>query len=249
MNLILLDNTNTRQILGKDDPRALHIEKYLLGGLSDTVYVGCPDQSLGKARVERQANGDLILEIGWGIREQTEPLLPLTLIVGLSRPQTCRKILRELAPLGIKKAHFVMAAKSEPSYIRSKLWTSREWEQQLHEGIEQAFNVLRPQVVFGESLESALLSHLPDASTTCICLDNYEGQSELLAASEHLREKTVLAIGPEGGWNNSERELFRKKGYQMVHLGKRVLRTESAVIAAGSLLAAQYRCRLQSFDE
>ncbi|HXR53865.1 MAG TPA: RsmE family RNA methyltransferase [Acidimicrobiales bacterium] len=46
-------------------------------------------------------------------------------------------------------------------------------------------------------------------------------------------ERPVLAIGPEGGWSEAEREL----GLARVALGDAVLRAETAAVAAGTLLA------------
>jgi 16S rRNA (uracil1498-N3)-methyltransferase len=46
-------------------------------------------------------------------------------------------------------------------------------------------------------------------------------------------ERPVLAVGPEGGWSDAERELAPAT----VTLGDAVLRTETAAVAAGTLLA------------
>jgi len=41
--------------------------------------------------------------------------------------------------------------------------------------------------------------------------------------------RAVIAIGPEGGWEDAELELFRAAGFAGVHLGPRILRTDTAV--------------------
>ena len=48
----------------------------------------------------------------------------------------------------------------------------------------------------------------------------------------------TLAIGPEGGWSENEIKLAEIHGFVPVHLGNRILRTETAAVAAVSL--AQY---------
>ena len=48
-----------------------------------------------------------------------------------------------------------------------------------------------------------------------------------------------LAVGPERGWSPRERELLREAGFRFVHLGERVLRVETAVVAAVSLVRAR----------
>jgi len=47
-----------------------------------------------------------------------------------------------------------------------------------------------------------------------------------------------LAIGPEGGWTPEEETLFTTEGWTPVSLGPRVLRAETAAIAAVSIVAA-----------
>lgn len=46
----------------------------------------------------------------------------------------------------------------------------------------------------------------------------------------------TLAVGPEGGWSDAERELFRRHGAVSVTLGALVLRTETAALAALSVV-------------
>ena len=41
--------------------------------------------------------------------------------------------------------------------------------------------------------------------------------------------RVVVAIGPEGGWEDSEIELFLHKGFEGMHIGSRILRTDTAV--------------------
>ena len=47
-----------------------------------------------------------------------------------------------------------------------------------------------------------------------------------------------LAIGPEGGWTPEEETLFTTEGWTAVSLGPRILRAETAAIAAISIVAA-----------
>ena len=49
----------------------------------------------------------------------------------------------------------------------------------------------------------------------------------------------VLALGADRGWSGAERDLLRQNSFTLVHLGKRVLRTETACCAAITLLKAK----------
>lgn len=43
-------------------------------------------------------------------------------------------------------------------------------------------------------------------------------------------KKTILMIGPEGGFSDEEVILAKKFGFQSISLGKRILRSETAAI-------------------
>jgi len=76
-------------------------------------------------------------------------------------------------------------------------------------------------------------------------MDNYEASVGLLEATRDKQtEKTfVLAVGSERGWSASERDLFRQSNFVLAHLGERPLRTETATIAAVSVVGQTLRSR------
>ena len=49
----------------------------------------------------------------------------------------------------------------------------------------------------------------------------------------------AIALGPERGWSAAERSLLRAGGFELAHLGARVLRTETAAVAAISIAKAR----------
>jgi 16S rRNA (uracil1498-N3)-methyltransferase len=57
-------------------------------------------------------------------------------------------------------------------------------------------------------------------------------------ASHSPGEAVVLAIGPEGGWVETEIDLFQQAGWISTSLGGTVLRAETAAIAALALVMA-----------
>lgn len=46
----------------------------------------------------------------------------------------------------------------------------------------------------------------------------------------------ILAVGPEGGWTVDEEELFREAGFEAVSLGSRILKAETAALAATAMI-------------
>jgi 16S rRNA (uracil1498-N3)-methyltransferase len=52
-------------------------------------------------------------------------------------------------------------------------------------------------------------------------------------------EAIMIVIGPEGGWNQEELRLAREQGYRTISMGARILRAETAAVAAISILQSR----------
>lgn len=233
MNLILFAASETGQPLARTDPRAQHLLAVLRRKEGETFDAGLIDGPRGKGVVRAITAEALTLEFTWG--EAPPPLLPITLLIGLPRPQTARKILQEATALGVGELVFVQSEKGEASYASSTLWSSGEWRRHVIAGAEQAFCTRLPRVRFGETLVTVLASVA--SGGTRIAFDNYEGAAALSAAD--LSAPVTLAFGPERGWSAKEREQLRVASFALAHLGERVLRAETAVVAAVAVVRAK----------
>lgn len=250
MNLILFEPAEAAAPLPRTDPRAVHLLDVLRRRPGDTFDAGLVSGPRGKGTLVRVGEQALELVFAWG--PPPRPLEPLALLLGLPRPQTARKILQEAAALGVARMDFFVSEKGEGGYAQSTLWGSGEWRRHLLAGAAQAFDTRLPEVATGMTL-SAALERLR-AGGRRLALDNYEAAQELgpavIAASdvdpfrpmpgERLPADTgpavTLALGPERGWSAAERNLLRAQGFTLVHLGARVLRVETAVVAAVTLV-------------
>lgn len=230
MNIILFDKHEIDGPFRRDDPRVEHVLNVLRREVGDSTDVGLVDGPRGKAILKSLDEDEVVFDFTW--TEEPPALLPIDLIVGLSRPQTCRKILQEATTLGVRSIHFATTQRNEPSYASSKLWTTNEWERLVRAGVEQAFSTRFPAVKFGVSISDCIES--TNSTAVRICLDNYEATTSLRDACSQS-ESVVLAVGSERGWTENERELFRQNGFALAHLGDRPLRTETAVIASVSI--------------
>ncbi|HET7535583.1 MAG TPA: RsmE family RNA methyltransferase [Candidatus Didemnitutus sp.] len=232
MNLLLFTPEETSRPLPRSDVRANHLVNVLRREAGDTFDAGLINGLRGKGTLVEATTTELKLSFAWG--ESPPPLDPITLVVGLPRPQTARDILRDATTLGVEAMHFATTEKSERSYAQSSLWSSGEWQRLLVTGAEQAFSTRLPLVSHGRELV-AILGTLT-ATAPRVALDNYEGSVRLGQMKFPAGSPVVLAIGPERGWTAVDRELLRAHGFALAHLGERVLRTETAVVAALTLL-------------
>ncbi|HTB63083.1 MAG TPA: RsmE family RNA methyltransferase [Opitutales bacterium] len=237
MNLILFDTAAEAACLAPGDPRARHIREVLRMKIGSELFVGVVNGLRGKATIVADGPEGMLLETIWETKIETSR--PFWILVGLPRPQTARDLLREAAAFGVTALHFFPAEKGEPSYADSTLWKSPEWQQRLREGAAQAFATTVPAVVRHDSLEHALsaLATAPNNAAR-IALDVYEASAPLSQIAPQ-DGPVVLALGAERGWSATERKLLRAANFHLAHLGPRVLRTETALIAGLSVLLAQ----------
>ncbi len=233
MNLILFSEEETRTPLPVADPRSHHILHHLKRLPGDRFDVGLIDGPRGKAWIEARTTTELQLAFHW--EDSVPERLPLTLLAGLPRPQTARRILREAAAFGIEAIRFFEGEKGVPSYRTSRLWVGDEWRRRLIEGAEQAFSTRLPQISLHGTLDSAITA-LPSGRDR-IALDVYEADRPL-SRIRLGHPAVVLALGPERGWASGERELLRKNGFRPARLGDNVLRSDTACLCGITLILA-----------
>ncbi len=233
MNIVLFTGPEVTQPLPLEDARARHILEVLRRLPGDSLDVGLVDGPRGKATVVAVHETELILSFTW--QENMPAPEEITLIVGLCRPQSSRRVLREAATLGVARMFFVRTERSEPTYADSSLWSTGEYERHVRSGVEQAFATRIPTVIAGRELAEAIIEA---GGEMRIALDNYEGITPLHQVAVPGAASLVLAVGSERGWTAAERVQLVAAGYQLAGMGSRVLRTETAVIAGLSVIKA-----------
>lgn len=232
MNLILFEEDEIGELLSHDDPRAIHVRNILKLGDGDVFNAGVISGRMGKGRlIGARADG-----WAWSFLETDNPppLHPLTLVLGCPRPPVARRLLKDMSALGIRELRVCTTDLNEKSYLSSKLWREGLWRDAIVEGAVQGASTLLPAVRMAQNLERALEDLPPDAVR--IALDNGEGTRAFASWSDRP-EEAVYAVGPERGWSDRERGVLDSLGFRRLHLGKRILRTETACsLGAGLIL-------------
>ncbi|MCC5840693.1 MAG: RsmE family RNA methyltransferase [Opitutales bacterium] len=238
MNLLLFEKQESAYRIDKSDPRLDHVRNVLRSRVGDTLCIGVANGPKGTARVEEILENQLLISAEWE-DAPPPPLPPIELWIALPRPQTARKILFEGTTIGVSAIRFFKAARSDPAYARSSLWSTDEWRRCCWRGAEQAFDTRLPEVSTDESLDTCLQRAAPSA--TRWAMDVYES-NHALCEEEPGPAPLILALGPERGWASNDRSLLREHNFKLLHLGNRILRLETAALAA--LLIAQVRMQI-----
>lgn len=167
-------------------------------------------------------------------RIDNESPLRITLLQGIARGEKMDWIVQKATELGVAR---ILPVASERSDVRLDEARAHKrhahWQEIAISACEQSGRAVLPE----------LLPTQPLASATRRCdgagfiLDPASGASIKSVAST-LSTASTLAIGPEGGWSPRDLEQLREAGFCGLRLGPRVLRTETAGIAAIAALQA-----------
>ncbi|HEY5565182.1 MAG TPA: RsmE family RNA methyltransferase, partial [Rhodothermia bacterium] len=221
-------------VLRRTDPRAGHILYVLRRSPGDVFDVGLVDGRVGKARLVDADDAEIRLQVEW--TGAAPDLHPITAIIGMPRPQTARRLLRELTSMGVGRLVFFDTDRSEPGYRDSKLWTTNECRRHLISGAEQAFNPRLPDLLIVPDLATAIGFVEPGSDR--IGLDNYESPVSLTSWMP-ASPRVAIALGAERGWSAGERDVLRRNKFNFFHMGARVLRLETAAVAGVTIVLSR----------
>jgi 16S rRNA (uracil1498-N3)-methyltransferase len=159
-----------------------------------------------------------------------EPLFQTVLLLSIVKFDAFEFALEKATELGVSRIVPLVAARSEKSLLAAAPKRAERWKKILLEASQQSRRLRIPELAPLTKLEAALSSHsgrlqilLSERSEAPSLRAILEGQNAAVA---------VLAIGPEGGWADAEFQRAETQGFREASLGRLILRTETAVIAA-----------------
>ncbi len=167
-------------------------------------------------------------------RIDSESPLSITLLQGIARGEKMDLILQKATELGVAR---ILPVESERSEV--KLDAARaakrlaHWQEVVVSACEQSGRARVPAVLPPQPLAPAAALR----EGRGFLLDPLAAQALSALHGSALRACT-LAIGPEGGWSPRDREQLIAAGFEGLRLGPRILRTETAGIAAIAALQA-----------
>jgi RsmE family RNA methyltransferase len=235
VNLVLFEPHEVGRRLPAGDRRALHVIRVLGRRPGESFDAGIVGGARGKATLIAADEQGLQLDLR--LTEEPQALYPVTLAFGACRPVAAQRILREATTLGVEAIWVFGADKAEASYLEASLWSPARWREHLVQGAQQAFTTLLPEVRVFRSLD-ALLAAAAGRTLEALGLDNYEAAGPLREWTPR-GQATLVAVGPERGWSARERGLLRSAGFALAGLGERVLSSQTACLAAITLVLAR----------
>ena len=216
--------------------RAEHVRAILHGEVGQTLKTGVVDGPIGTGVIER-IDGESVTVRCVHDRAALPPWIDL--VLAPPRPRVMKRLLPQLAAMGVGRIVLVGAAKVEKAVWGAQLLKEEVYRPLLVDGLMQAGTTALPTIQlergFGRWLEGGrfeeqfagqqvrIVAHpAPQAS-------NHEARSTKHEAGSTKHQ--VLAIGPEGGWTDDEVARLEAHGFRRLSLGPRILRTDTATIA------------------
>ena len=173
---------------------------------------------------------------------QADPALPVTLVLSIYKFDHMEWALEKATELGVAALAPVIARRTEKHLALAAEKRVERWRRIVHEAAQQSRRSDVPLVYDPTPLASRVkaasqatrivLAEQERTTTLCNALDD-----AVAAASEEM-PTLEIAIGPEGGWAPEEEALFDANGWRATSLGPRILRAETAAIAALAVVAS-----------
>jgi 16S rRNA (uracil1498-N3)-methyltransferase len=171
-------------------------------------------------------------ELGEAIA-QSEPA-QITVVMSIFKFDRMEWAIEKCTELGVARILPVIAGRTEKHLAAAAAKRAERWRRIVQQAAEQSRRTSVPEIAepikFGELLAMT--------GETKILLSEVEREVTLKGVLPPDAECVLLAFGPEGGWMEQELSAFREAGWKLASLGGTVLRAETAVIAAVSIVAS-----------
>jgi 16S rRNA (uracil1498-N3)-methyltransferase len=180
---------------------------------------------------------------------EADPALPVTLVMAVYKFDHMEWAIEKATELGVASIAPVIARRTEKHLAQGAAKRAERWRRIVHEAAKQSRRSDVP-IIFdpaplatrvrvaseatnGESGISRIVLAEQERTTTL-----RHALKEILSAAGTETPTIEIAIGPEGGWAPEEEALFDANGWRAASLGPRILRAETAAIAALAVVAS-----------
>lgn len=186
------------------------------------------------ARISKIKKGSVEVQVERQLAVFAKPALLITLCLGISRGDRMDFGIQKSVELGVNK---ILPFYSEHGDIRIKADRLEKklshWQRIALSASEQSGRIDVPEVM------------APVELTDCVAMSNtnklvFDPSGESSLNGLQVEDDLLVVIGPEGGFSESELELARRNHCSITKLGPRVLRTETAPIAALAILQHRF---------
>lgn len=245
MNICLFSQDEISKPLPLRDERAQHLIRVLHKKSGDSFTAGVIGGKSGSAKITEITSGEgAAICFDFTPSGDGKPLTSLEMIIGFPRPIQLKRLLRDIAALGVARVHLTGTDLGEKSYMQSNLVEHGAAYKMLLDGTVQAGSTHVPELCLYKTLDKCLESinkaEVEGSGADCLklALDNVNPEARL-AACVKASPRILAAIGSERGWTDRERRLLESQGFVRCGMGERIMRTETAATVAGAIILSE----------
>ncbi|MEL7649854.1 MAG: 16S rRNA (uracil(1498)-N(3))-methyltransferase [Sedimentibacter sp.] len=222
------------------DGDARHLKTILRAQEGDEISVVTESDEY-RARIEEIRKDDIICSLEEKIERNNETRINVTLCQGIPKQTKMETIIQQNVELGVKSfipliTERTVVKLNDKDREQKKL---DRWQKIAKESAKQSKRNIIPQVEDIVTVKE-LVERLKNEDAKIIVPYELEDMKMLKDVLSEPKQDYYIVIGPEGGFDIKEIEMFKEIGAHIVTLGKRILRTETAGIVAASVV--MYAC-------
>jgi len=165
--------------------------------------------------------------------EQRELPVNITLLQGIPKSDKLEMIIQKAVELGVSEIIPVKTKRVVVKIDEKKVDTKvNRWNAIAESAAKQSKRSIIPKVYEPMSIDNAL-EIVKDFGVKLIPYENADGIDKTRKILDNMDKTKNIAvfIGPEGGFEEAEVERIKNSGFEVITLGKRILRTETAGLA------------------
>lgn len=214
---------------------ANHVGRVLRLREGALLQLFCGDNHVYPATIVSASKKHVSVKLDDAIEQNQESTLEVHLAQGISRGERMDFVLQKSVELGVKSITPLFTERCTVKLNAERLEKKQEqWQRIVISACEQSGRNYVPRVHTPSTLEDWLSQ--PPQGTRVILEPTANHSIGALPATQQVE----LLIGPEGGFSSGEIERCVQQGCQGVRLGPRILRTETAALAALTALQCHF---------
>ena len=215
-----------------------HLLRVLRLGVGDACVLFNGDGFDYPARIVAAGKREVRAKVLAATAVENESPLRIVLLQGIARGEKMDLILQKATELGVVRIVPVDAERTEVRLDAARMQKRlAHWRSVVASACEQCGRARLPEVATPVSVADA--GAHPAEAALRLTLDP-GGERSMASLAAGADTSIAIAIGPEGGWSPRDRVALRVAGFEGLRLGPRILRTETAGLAAIAALQARF---------
>ena len=229
---------SAESLLELDNDKARYLGRVLRLRIGDGLLIFDGEGNEYAATIGAIGKTSATLRIGSKTASRTETGLRVHLVQGISRAERMDFVVQKATELGVKRITPVLTEYGVVKLDAERAEKRRDhWQKVAVSACEQSGRVRLPLIDTPTPL-NAWFGNKPEHVDAELILR--PGATTPLARIDAPETKVCVLIGPEGGFSDTEYEDALVAGFRPVSLGPRVLRTETAAVAALAILQSRW---------